>query len=131
MVSEMVKRLEAEEERLLLLQEMSEALDQALLARIGVRMLITQFCEREKHCLVNIKHVEKVTLNDGTTLNYNLGQQVSEVRNTHQHVKGDTERKKWLTELGFVWILRGSAHDFYEMKGGGEEQGSAKPALKI
>ena len=92
---------------------------------------ITQFCEREKHCLVNIKHVEKVTLNDGTTLNYNLGQQVSEVRNTHQHVKGDTERKKWLTELGFVWILRGSAHDFYEMKGGGEEQGSTKPALKI
>ena len=93
---------------------------------------ITQFYEREKHCLVTIKHVEKVTLNDGTTLNYNLGQQVSEVRLSHRYVKGDTERKKWLTELGFVWILRGSAHDFYEMKGGGEEQGcSTKPLVKI
>ena len=84
---------------------------------------ITQFCEREKHCLVTIKHVEKVTLNDGTTLNYNLGQQVSEVRLSHRYVKGDTERKKWLTELGFVWIVRGSENDFFEIEEGGEEQG--------
>ena len=50
-----VGRHEAQqEERLLLLQEMSEALDKALLARIGVRMLITQFCEREREIIERV-----------------------------------------------------------------------------
>ena len=80
------------------------------------KQAITQFYEREKHCLVSVKHVETLTLKDGTTLQYKLGQQVCEVRNSHQHVKGDSERKKWLTDLGFLWIVRGNGHNFFEMK---------------
>ena len=88
---------------------------------------LTKFSEREKHCLVPTKHVEKwKEMNkDGTVIEikYNLGEHVSAVRNSLQFVKENEERMKWLQDVGFIWIVdrhRVNKHkdtiEFFNMK---------------
>jgi hypothetical protein len=96
------------------------------------KMAIQQFKQREKHCLVPMKHVETLVV-EGETVQYKLGQQVSEVRNTHQHIKRHEERKKWLTDLGFVWVVRyadkgNRAEEFFKMRA--EEDRKVVAALR-